>query len=247
MLTAEERARYRDSGDMGLRRLLDSDAAREAALLSVLKPLGCEMSGAEAAVKVIAAKEARIKEAELDLAREREGSSTIEEMLIAAGLKDAARIAELEMTVRDLQLNKYPVLVVCALIVRDGRVLLERHARSYGNEGYFWDIPGGKVECGETPRDAVIREIREELGVTIKPLRLTSDILPSASTDSNGTRHWLLATWECRIIDGEPSLTDGLQWFDVDSLPENVKSPDREIILESSRTEIWNVPPAPTP
>jgi IS605 OrfB family transposase len=74
------------------------------------------------------------------------------------------RLREAEQRLRDLAPQKYPVLVVCALIVRDGKVLLERHAPSEEYSTPMWDIPGGKVEIGESPRDAVVREIREEMG-----------------------------------------------------------------------------------
>lgn len=77
------------------------------------------------------------------------------------------KIIGLETTITNMHTGKYPVLVVCALIFRGRRVLLERHPPSYGKEGYFWDIPGGKVECGETPEEAVVREIKEEIGIEV--------------------------------------------------------------------------------
>ncbi len=61
------------------------------------------------------------------------------------------------------------VPVVCALIERKGRVLLAQRPTSK-HLPLKWEFPGGKVEPGEDPADAIIREIREELGceVTIK-------------------------------------------------------------------------------
>ena len=62
--------------------------------------------------------------------------------------------------------NASPLPVVCALIVYDGRVLLAQrpHHKHLGGK---WEFPGGKVEPGENPAQALIREIREELGCTI--------------------------------------------------------------------------------
>lgn len=126
--------------------------------------------------------------------------------------------------------RNYPILVVTALIIRDGKVLLERHAPSYGNVGFFWDIPGGKVEFGEEPHDAVIREIREEMGVTVEPVRLLPRLDASIWQDKVA-KHWILATYECRIVEGEPVVTDELQWREIASLDESfVKTPDLEII-----------------
>lgn len=154
---------------------------------------------------------------------------------LPAALKDLEaadkRIAELEMRARDTATGRYPVLVVCALIIRDGAVLLERHAPSYGKQDHFWDIPGGKVECGETPAQAIVREVQEEIRVTIEPLRLLDTLHTSSWMDRIGTRHWVLAAYECRIADGEPALSDDLQWHNLDLLTdESIKSEDLAII-----------------
>ncbi len=54
--------------------------------------------------------------------------------------------------------------VVAAIVWRDGRVLMTRRPPG-GPLGLFWEFPGGKVEPGETPEEALVRELREELGV----------------------------------------------------------------------------------
>jgi len=59
-----------------------------------------------------------------------------------------------------------PVQVVGAAIVSDDRVLAARRTRPAAAAGR-WELPGGKVEPGETPEDAVVREVAEELGCTI--------------------------------------------------------------------------------
>ncbi|MBI5442276.1 MAG: (deoxy)nucleoside triphosphate pyrophosphohydrolase [Deltaproteobacteria bacterium] len=63
--------------------------------------------------------------------------------------------------------NSKPLLVVAAVLRReDGRILLARRYPK-GPHGGLWEFPGGKVEPGETPGEALAREIREELGVEI--------------------------------------------------------------------------------
>jgi len=59
------------------------------------------------------------------------------------------------------------VIVVAAVIRREGRVLLTRRRRGSHLAGY-WEFPGGKLEPGEAPEDALIRECREELGVDVR-------------------------------------------------------------------------------
>ncbi len=59
---------------------------------------------------------------------------------------------------------------VAGVVIRDGKVLLGRH--TYGAGNGLLIIPGGYVDRGESPQDAVIREFMEETGVTVKPLEL---------------------------------------------------------------------------
>ena len=61
--------------------------------------------------------------------------------------------------------------VVAAVVGRDGRLLFTQRPPG-GPIGLQWEMPGGKVEPGETPEHALIREIREELGVGARPLRV---------------------------------------------------------------------------
>lgn len=55
--------------------------------------------------------------------------------------------------------------VVAAIIVKDGKVFATR--RGYGKWQGWWEFPGGKIEAGESPEDALVREIREELDAEI--------------------------------------------------------------------------------
>jgi 8-oxo-dGTP diphosphatase len=57
-----------------------------------------------------------------------------------------------------------PITVVAAVIERDGLVLIGQRKRT-GRHPLKWEFPGGKVELGEDPRAAVVRELREELGI----------------------------------------------------------------------------------
>lgn len=64
-----------------------------------------------------------------------------------------------------------PVRVVCAVILRRGRVLAARR-KPGGAHPPLFEFPGGKIKAGETPFEAIRREIIEELGLTLRPLRV---------------------------------------------------------------------------
>jgi len=111
-----------------------------------------------------------------------------------------------------------------AAVVRDeaGGVLLIRR----GDNGR-WSLPGGMMEPGERIVDCLVREVREETGLEVEPLRLVgiySDPEFTQVTYPNGDRvHFLSATFECRPVggglrpDGEESLEVG--YFPVGALP----------------------------
>src|SRR4029453_5069630 len=70
------------------------------------------------------------------------------------------------------------LVAACALIDPDGRVLIAQRPAGKSMAG-LWEFPGGKVEEGERPEDTVIREMHEELGVTIKEACLPPFIFAS--------------------------------------------------------------------
>lgn len=121
---------------------------------------------------------------------------------------------------KDAPAKMLPRLVVCAVIIRDGKVLLERRAPA-GVEGLDgkWDLPGGKVECGETPAEAIVREISEELWITVTPSALLPYLPISTWKYPDGEqRHWILAAYLCSITGGEPVCCETLQWVELSAL-----------------------------
>jgi 8-oxo-dGTP diphosphatase len=71
------------------------------------------------------------------------------------------------MTIRSKPAPRRPdhsLIVVAAVIERDGKILIGQRRRD-DRHPFKWEFPGGKVELGETPRDALVRELREELGI----------------------------------------------------------------------------------
>jgi len=113
------------------------------------------------------------------------------------------------------------VHVVGGLLVADGRVLLgHRHpARRWYPD--VWDIPGGHVEPGESSRAAVVREVREELGVTVRSAHEHERIrVPAApGGDDVVIDVWLVTAWVGTPVNRAPEEHDALAWFGVDDLP----------------------------
>ncbi|MDX3901222.1 MAG: (deoxy)nucleoside triphosphate pyrophosphohydrolase [Sphingobium sp.] len=104
-----------------------------------------------------------------------------------------------------------PLLVVAAALVdADGRVLLQQRPPGKPMPG-LWEFPGGKVESGETPEAALIRELLEEVGIETQ----ASCLAPAAfASEPLEGRHLLLLLYVCRKWRGVPTArhaTD-LRW-----------------------------------
>jgi 8-oxo-dGTP diphosphatase len=107
-------------------------------------------------------------------------------------------------------------VVAAALIDGDGRILLQRRAAGRTMAG-LWEFPGGKVEPGERPEAALVRELAEELGIEVDEEALVPG--PFASAD-NGGRHMLLLLYLCRSWRGtaEALDADALRWTAVEDM-----------------------------
>ena len=108
----------------------------------------------------------------------------------------------------------------CALVVDEaGRLLLARRAGE--PEPGKWDLPGGFLEEGEHPLDALRRELREETSLEVEPLDFVGVWM-----DRYGAGDAAPATlnlyWTARVLAGEPRAADDvseLRWFTPDELP----------------------------
>jgi 8-oxo-dGTP diphosphatase len=105
---------------------------------------------------------------------------------------------------------KIVLVAACALIDADGRVLLAQRPPGKSMAG-LWEFPGGKVESGERPEVTLIRELKEELGISVKedclaPLTFASHAYPDF--------HLLMPLYVCRRWEGTATALEGqnLTW-----------------------------------
>ncbi|WP_299923020.1 8-oxo-dGTP diphosphatase MutT [uncultured Pelagimonas sp.] len=111
---------------------------------------------------------------------------------------------------------KIVLVSAVALIDRDGRVLLAQRPEGKSMAG-LWEFPGGKVEAGETPEVALIRELQEELGIDTWASCLAPLTFASHSYDDF---HLLMPLFACRKWEGIPQAQEGqtLKWVHANEL-----------------------------
>jgi 8-oxo-dGTP diphosphatase len=115
------------------------------------------------------------------------------------------------------------IVVAAALVDSAGRVLLQQRPPNKPMAG-LWEFPGGKVDPGETPEAAIIRELHEELGIIVDH----SCLAPACfASESLGEKHLLLLLYVLRKWQGAPQLhhATAMQWvtpaqmFSIDMPP----------------------------
>lgn len=126
--------------------------------------------------------------------------------------------------------NKKLEFGVKALIIRDGKFLV---MHNNGVKDDLWELPGGRMEFGETAEEALERELMEETGLKVKPLRLldTWDLI-------RGNHHITGIIYLCSLEEGEVTLSDehdAYKWIDA-----NKESIDRVYDIFKTRMENWD-------
>jgi 8-oxo-dGTP diphosphatase len=103
---------------------------------------------------------------------------------------------------------------VVAALIRDGKRVFAT-ARGYGNYKGWWEFPGGKVEPGESPEDALVREIREELDSEI-----SVDEYISTIEHDYPEFHLSMRCYWCSLISGDLVLKEAedAKWLDVETI-----------------------------
>lgn len=136
----------------------------------------------------------------------------------------------------DGSLPKHGIIwvVAAALINPDGKVLVQKRAENRSMAG-LWEFPGGKIELNERPENALVRELYEELGISLRPEDLTPLSFASAPL---GEQHLLLLLYICRKWQGIPAALDAaaIQWSSINAL-QDLEMPPADVPLVKALLE----------
>ena len=121
------------------------------------------------------------------------------------------------------------LVVACALVDADRRVLIAQRPPGKQLAG-LWEFPGGKLEAGESPEAALIRELEEELGISTKTACLAPLTFASHSYESF---HLLMPLFVCRKWQGTPTPREhsALKWVRPQALREYPMPPADEPLI----------------
>ena len=124
--------------------------------------------------------------------------------------------------------KKREVFVVAGAIIKEGYVF----AAQRGNKGetkFKWEFPGGKIEPGETPKQALARELFEELKIKVKVHERITNIV-----DEYPTQVLHIDTYRCELLEGTPTLTEhiNMAWSNKEELDKLEFSPADKPTLE---------------
>lgn len=124
----------------------------------------------------------------------------------------------------------------CLILNNKDEVLLIKRANKVRNETGWWSKPGGAVRYGETVKNAMTREMKEELNIGIKIIGYlphTDHIINKKSNDED--QHWVAFNLIAEIIEDkpknmEPYKCDKIAWFPMDKLPTKITQTTKEPI-----------------
>lgn len=121
-------------------------------------------------------------------------------------------------------------LIVNGIIKEDDKILLVKRQREWDEQAHGkWELPGGKVEFDEEPKEAVVREVKEETGFEVKDPKLMSETYSHAWEYESRKSHVVILPYLCELEGGSKDSSDKniqeVKWFtreeieDLDCLP----------------------------
>lgn len=125
--------------------------------------------------------------------------------------------------------SRLVLVAACALVDSDGRVLIAQRPEGKSLAG-LWEFPGGKVEEGETPEAALIRELQEELGISVNEACLAPFVFASHAYEGF---HLLMPLYLCRRWEGIVVAQEhaALKWVRPDKLKDYPMPPADEPLV----------------
>lgn len=125
------------------------------------------------------------------------------------------------------------ILVVAAIIVEGNKIFTTQ--RGYGEFKGWWEFPGGKIEKGETPEEALKREIKEELDTKIEVIKYVANI-----EYDYPTFHLSMKCFECRVLEGHLTLleAENAKWVNKEEIDSIDWLPADKTIIEQVKALI---------
>ena len=123
--------------------------------------------------------------------------------------------------------KKRELFVVAGAIIKDGKVFAAQRGNS-GKTAFKWEFPGGKINPGETPEQALARELLEELSINVKVHELIYQVV-----DEYEDVILHIDTYKCELVSGVPTLSEhiALAWSNNEELDKLEFSPADDPVL----------------
>jgi 8-oxo-dGTP diphosphatase len=142
----------------------------------------------------------------------------------------------------EVQKTHKSVTVICACITRHGgqEILLSiRRAPGVAGLDGKWELPGGKIEFGETPELTIVREINEELGLRVMPKRLLPYLHTNVWEYEHAIQHVVLACYECETEDEISQAGADARWFHSSEIDFNSTLPGTREFVSLALHTTW--------
>ena len=124
--------------------------------------------------------------------------------------------------------KKRELFVVAGAIIKDGKVFSAQRGNS-GKTAFKWEFPGGKINPGETPEEALARELQEELSIKVAVHEMIYSVI-----DEYDDLILHIDTYRCTLLSGTPTLSEHIakQWSDKNELDNLTFSPADDPVLD---------------
>jgi len=129
---------------------------------------------------------------------------------------------------------------VYLLLIKGNKILLSRRFQTGYMDGHY-SLPAGHLEDGETIRQALVREVKEEIGINIKQddIKLVH-IMHRKEEDIRVDLFFTLNSYHDKPTNAEPEKCDDLSWFPLDNLPDNILPYIRQAITGHLRGRFYS-------
>jgi len=133
-----------------------------------------------------------------------------------------------------------PTVIIVRLLLEDeGRILFLSQTQKNGGK---YSLPGGKVDMGEDPKNALVREVKEETGakVSIHNLELKHIVFNHKTTKREITFYYQCNIWTGKLLVMEPKKFRTIKWFDKENIPLNIPKSLQESIQNINRGVMYS-------